>query len=70
MRAIVLGLMTVLPTFGSAHPGHIVEVAGHNHWIAAGAIGAAALAALWGKLKEKRDDNVVEDEPELEEEAT
>jgi len=30
-----------------AHPSHIIDLAGHNHWLAAAAIAAAAAAALW-----------------------
>ncbi len=40
--AIVFAL-TATPAF--AHLGHLGEAAGHGHWIAAGALGAAALAA-------------------------
>ena len=41
----------LLTVFGAgmaqAHPGHLAEVAGHGHWLAAGALAAAAaLAAL------------------------
>ena len=63
-------LLIVLPSIATAHAGHVIEAAGHNHWIAIGAIGAAALAALWSKHKEKqRDDSEPEDIEDLEEEA-
>jgi len=36
-----------------AHPGHLIEVAGHDHVLAGVAIGAAIAAGLWGALKGK-----------------
>ncbi len=50
--------MTILP----AHLGHVGEVAGHDHWVAGAAIGAAIAAVIWGALKGRKD-------PEPEEEA-
>ena len=44
-----------------AHPGHLVDLAGHNHWLAAAAIAAAAAAALWQATKGKRDEADAED---------
>ena len=38
-----------------AHIGHVGELAGHDHWIAGIAIGAAAGLAIWGALKGKKD---------------
>ena len=62
-------LWVILPSWAVAHPWHIVEASGHNHWIGLGAIGAAALAALWAKHKEKQQDEAESDEAEeLEEE--
>ena len=37
-----------------AHPGHLVDAAGHNHWVAGAAIGAAIAMGLWGALKGRR----------------
>lgn len=55
MRLPVLTLIFAL--FGAwpalAHPGHLAEVAGHNHWLAGAALGAAAAIALWAALKGK-----------------
>lgn len=69
---IILILLLVLPSVAFAHAGHVIEAAGHNHWIALGAIGAAALAALWSKHKEKQqaeaDSDEAEDAGDLEEE--
>ena len=50
-----------------ADPGHLIGVAGHDHLLAAGAIGAAIAAGIWGALKGKRDDPEAEPEPEAEE---
>ena len=70
MRLMLSTLIFGIPGMALGHPGHIVEVAGHNHWIALGAIGAAALAALWSKLKDKEEGEDDADDPEeLEEEA-
>lgn len=53
MRNILVPFFLVsgsLPAF--AHPGHLGEVAGHGHWLALGALlAAAALAALLAKMK-------------------
>lgn len=51
MRTLAV-FLSVFATPAFAHVGHLGEVAGHGHWIAAGALGAAALAAwLAGKGK-------------------
>ena len=46
-----------------AHVGHFGDLAGHDHWVAAGAIGAAIALAGWNILKGKKD---TEAEPETE----
>ena len=46
---IILCLMT--GTAAKAHPGHMAEVAGHGHWLAAAALGAAIAIGLWAGLK-------------------
>lgn len=55
MRRLAL---TVTPAaFASpalAHPGHLGTLAGHDHWIAGAAIGAAIAAGLIGALKGRR----------------
>ena len=38
-----------------AHVGHLGDLAGHDHWVAAGAIGAAIALAGWNILKGKKD---------------
>ena len=56
----------------NAHVGHWADVAGHDHWVAAGALGAAAAAALWGWCKGKKNETEAEEadavEPATEEE--
>lgn len=49
-----------------AHPGHLAEAAGHDHWVAGIAIGAAIALGLWAGLKAK---GAAEAEPEEAEEA-
>ncbi|WP_112320820.1 DUF6732 family protein [Oceanibium sediminis] len=49
---IFTGLM--LPGAALAHPGHVADVAGHDHWIALGAIGVAAGLGLWAVLKGRK----------------
>ena len=53
-----------------AHPGHIADVAGHDHWIAGAAIGLAIGLGLWGALKgrKEKDATEVEESPEETEE--
>jgi len=63
--AIVFAFVTS-PAF--AHVGHLGEMAGHGHWIAAGALGAAALAA-WLAGKGKKADAKPEEYIEEAEEA-
>lgn len=62
MRILTATIFLVTATSGFSHPGHIIDVAGHDHWIAIGLIGAAGLAALLGKRKGNS-------EPEAEDEA-
>ncbi|MGB1264390.1 MAG: DUF6732 family protein [Nereida ignava] len=71
----LIAILSVLPLFvapANAHVGHWADVAGHDHWVAAGALGAAAAAALWGWRKGKKDEAEVEEadavEPATEEE--
>ncbi len=70
MRLILTLMMMAAGQPVLAHPGHLVDVAGHDHWVAGAAIGAAILIGLWGALKGKKDaSDDAEAEPELEEEA-
>lgn len=67
------GLIVVCLLSGGAawaHPGHLAEVAGHGHWIAAGALAAAiALGLLAAKGRKKKapeaeTEETPEDEPQ------
>jgi hypothetical protein len=58
-------VLLLLPGAALAHPGHLAEVAGHNHWIAAAAIGAAVVIGLYGALKGRKTDKAA-DEAEAE----
>lgn len=53
MKAILFPLTLVLPGMAVAHTGHIADVAGagHDHWVAGAAIGAAIAISLWAALK-------------------
>ena len=65
MRFVVFLLWIVSPTPALAHWGHLGELAGHSHWIAGGAmIAAAVLAAV---LKGSETEAEAEDEAEGEE---
>ena len=48
----------------SAHPGHLVDAAGHNHWVAGIALGAAGIAIVLGALKERKRKATRDAEPE------
>ena len=50
-----------------AHPGHLIEVAGHDHWLSGIAIGIGLVGGLWGILRGEDED--AESEEEMEEEA-
>ena len=58
-------------TASSAHIGHFGDLAGHDHWIAAGALGVAGLVAVWGALKGKKAEDKAEkaDSADTDEEA-
>ncbi len=52
MTRILTGAVSVLaPGAALAHPGHLADLAGHSHWVAGAAVGAAILAGLWAGLK-------------------
>ncbi|MGO4914296.1 DUF6732 family protein [Pseudogemmobacter sp. W21_MBD1_M6] len=64
MKTLISMIALMLAGSAHAHTGHIAEVAGHNHWIAGVAIGAAAGIALWQTLKGKRRREEAEAEAE------
>ncbi|MBS9715445.1 DUF6732 family protein [Pseudohalocynthiibacter aestuariivivens] len=69
----LLTTVAILPAAPAlAHPGHMAEALGHDHWLGAAAIGLAIALGLWAKLKGKdqtktKDNEEAEDEAEAEE---
>lgn len=59
MRLLTL-LMIVAAGPVAAHPGHLAGLAGHDHWVAGAALGAAVLVGIWGALKGKRKDDAAD----------
>ena len=57
MRLALPLILALAPGLARAHPGHLVDVAGHDHWVAGAAIGLAVLVGLWGALKGRRKDD-------------
>lgn len=54
MKSLLTSLgMALLAGPAFAHVGHFGTVAGHDHWIAGVAIGAAVGLAAWGIIKDK-----------------
>ncbi|MCK0121131.1 hypothetical protein MWU61_11325 [Loktanella sp. F6476L] len=68
MRIILTLLLAIAGSSVQAHPGHLADLAGHDHWIAGAAIGLAILTGIYGALKGKKETDA-EVEPELEEEG-
>ena len=64
MRALLTLMFAFLPGLAVAHPGHMAEVAGHDHIVAGIAIGIAIGVAIWGALKGRKDDEVVDEADE------
>lgn len=60
-RALALILIS-LAAPATAHPGHLIELGGHDHWIAGIAIGVAIGAAIWGAVRGKKPEAEIEDE--------
>lgn len=54
MRAYLICFLT-LPSMGFAHIGHVGELAAHDHWVGAAAVGIALGVTAWGALKGKTD---------------
>ncbi|MSU90715.1 hypothetical protein GE300_14005 [Rhodobacteraceae bacterium 2CG4] len=55
---MTLPRLTVAAVFAAgpalADPGHIVDAAGHDHWIALGALGVAIGLAAWAGLRGRK----------------
>ena len=67
---LLLTLMPLLgPTMAMAHPGHLVDAAGHDHLLAGAAIAIAIGVAIWGALRGRRDDETSDETDETDAEA-
>ncbi|AXX99456.1 DUF6732 family protein [Profundibacter amoris] len=64
MKTLMSVILALLAAPAFAHPTHIIEVAGHNHWLGLAAIAAAAAAALWQAKKGRDEEASQEDETE------
>ena len=66
MRFVILVSALTGAGMAQAHSGHLIEAAGHDHWLGAAAIGAAilvaGLAALKGRKSEETSEEVDEGE--------
>lgn len=54
MRVALCLILMFAADAALAHVGHLGDLASHDHWIAAGALGVAGLVAVWGALKGKK----------------
>ncbi len=67
MRYLLTVLMSLASAPVFAHPGHLADLAGHNHWIALGALGIAVLAGIYAGRKKRKGEPEEEIEEETEE---
>ncbi|WP_328794229.1 DUF6732 family protein [Maritimibacter harenae] len=51
MKACLTAILAFMPAVAMAHPGHLVDAAGHDHVAAGVAIGVAIGLAVWGALR-------------------
>ena len=54
MRILTILTAALAASAAQAHPGHLAEAAGHNHWLGAAAIGAAIAIGLWKAAKDRK----------------
>ena len=66
MRIFIFPATILMASAAQAHPGHLIEAAGHDHWLGAAAIGAAIAIGLWKAAKDRRDQAVNEEAEEAE----
>ncbi|SHF31005.1 hypothetical protein SAMN05444273_10591 [Litoreibacter ascidiaceicola] len=59
-RLIFTSILMLPASAASAHVGHVGEFAGHDHWVAGAALGAALAVSIWGALKGKKDTDKAE----------
>lgn len=68
-RLFAVLLASVIPGMCMAHPGHLVEAAGHTHWVAGAAIGAAIVLGLWAGLRGRKNDDAANDDGAIEDQS-
>ncbi len=51
MKALPFLFVLFAAGAAQAHPGHLVDAAGHNHWVAGAAIGAAIAIGALGRAE-------------------
>lgn len=62
-RISLIAAMAGMATPIAAHPGHLIETAGHSHWGALIALGGAIAVGIWAaKGKKKPESEAVEAE--------
>lgn len=63
MTRLIASIFVVWGGVAQAHPGHLADLAGHDHWVAGAAIGIAILVGVYGALtgKPKASDDTDED---------
>ena len=61
MRVALCLILMFAADAALAHVGHLGDLAGHDHWVAAGALGVAGLVAVWGLVKGRKDPPKAED---------
>ena len=62
MKAMIATIAIFWGSVAAAHPGHLIEVAGHGHWLAGAAIGLAIAIGLAQGLRGKKGDDAEEGE--------
>jgi len=54
LPACSLGFLAAATAPAPAHPGHLADMAGHDHWVAGAAIGLAIALGVYGALKGRK----------------
>ncbi len=67
MRLFLTLIATLAASAASAHPGHLIEAAGHNHWVAGAALGLAGALGIWQAIKGRK--KAAKPAPEAEKES-
>ncbi|WP_099826668.1 DUF6732 family protein [Oceaniglobus indicus] len=54
LNALATFCIVAMPGRAMAHPGHLADAAGHDHWIAAAALGLAILLGVGALVRDRR----------------